>query len=266
MSIEKINYVWLVFHYETNKLTNLTGRREDKENSKASTVFKYTTASIKTFIDHNPDKINDIIVYTDDLDLIEKNIKEYINKKINLVDIKEKIDIWKKCDYPWYPKTAFLKDIHEINSSILFIDNDCICRESVDPLVEKIKDGKSVILWEPEREISNTRPYWGWQKTTNYLDRPSSYWVYNDGIIGINKKQINEGIFKKSHDMCLDVWNNVDITDIPGRPSDYIPKRVFIAQQIAICFTCQDENLDLVESRKYFHHFYSNKLECLKYL
>ena len=202
MSIEKINYVWLVFHYETNKLTNLTGRREDKENSKASTVFKYTTASIKTFIDHNPDKINDIIVYT----------------------------------------------------------------ESVDPLVEKIKDGKSVILWEPEREISNTRPYWGWQKTTNYLDRPSNYWVYNDGIIGINKKQINEGIFKKSHDMCLDVWNNVDITDIPGRPSDYIPKRVFIAQQIAICFTCQDENLDLVESRKYFHHFYSNKLECLKYL
>jgi hypothetical protein len=266
MSKEKINYVWLVFHYETNKLANLVGRKDDKENTNANIVFKYTTASIKTFITHNPDKVNDIIIYTDDTELIKHNIDKHVGKDLNIINVKNKIDVWKKSDYPWYPKTAFLKDIKSLNTSILFIDNDCICRESIDPLVNKIQNDNCVILWEPEREITNTRPYWGWQKATTYLNRPFSYWVYNDGIIGINKKYIEKDIFEKSHDMCLDVWNNVDITNIRNRPHDYVPKKVFISQQIAICFACQDEGLELVDSRKYFYHYYSNKLECLKYL
>lgn len=265
---KNISYVWLVFHYETEKLSNLTGREDDKINSNADVVFKYTTASIKTFLANNPEKEQSIKIFTDDVDLIKENINKYIgSKSITIVDIGDKINKWKVNSYPWYPKTAFLKDIKKfVEGSIMFIDNDCICKKSVDELDKLILGQKSIIFWEPEREITNTRPYWGWQKATRHLNRPFNYWVYNDGIIGVHEKEINSNIFSDSHDICMDVWENVDIKDIPGRPADYPPEKVFIAQQIAICFAGQDRKLELIESKEYFDHLYSNKMKCLDYL
>mgnify|MGYP007072006954 CR=1 FL=1 len=267
MSTEKINYVWLVFHYETNKLSSLTGRQEDKENSKADIVFKYTTASIKSFIAHNPEKAKDITIFTDDVKLIKENIKKYINQDIDIKDISEDINKWKNHSYPWNPKASFLKYLKsEFNTSIFFIDNDCICKNSTDDLEYKIKSEECIVLWELERVLTDTRPYWGWQKTAKYLNKPLSYKVFNNGIIGINKKHIEEGIFDVNYAMCLDIWKNIDLTNIPGRPNDYMPKKLFISEQISLSFVAQDKSLKIYESKNYFDHHYADKLLCLKYL
>ena len=72
---------------QTEKLSNLTGREDDKINSNADVVFKYTTASIKTFLANNPEKEQSIKIFTDDVALIKENISKYIgSKKVMIIE------------------------------------------------------------------------------------------------------------------------------------------------------------------------------------
>lgn len=269
-----MKFVWFVFHYDSPRVFNLTGRLDDRDNSHADISFKYTTASVKQFLRHNPEFLNDIIIYTDDPDRIKNELIIHGVAKssspgevdVKIKNISSDIEEWKKHDYPWYPKTRFLIKLQELNESIFYMDSDCICKKSIAPLIPQIEKGDSVVFWEAERQLPNTRPYWGWQAAADLLGRPYSYWVYNDGIIGLSKKNISKGIFEASHDICVKVWEGVDLTKIPGRPHDYPPKKVFISQQLALCFACQDSGLNLLESKDFFYHFYSDKRKCLDFL
>ena len=67
---------------------------------------------------------------------------------------------------------------------------------------------------------------------------------------------------KKSMDICCDVYNNIDVSsEYPDRHP-----RVMISQQMAICFAAQDLSLEIIESKEYFDHYYSDKRKCLNYL
>ena len=174
-----IKFNWLVFHYDFDKLKKI---RNDFDNHDIEITFKYTCASIKTFISHNPKLINDIFLWTDDKFLLTKILEQnnvYIDNN-NIIDIKSEIDEDKKNPYPWHVKSGFL--LRHMKNNAFFIDNDCICKANINSLLNKLSD-KSIILWEKERQIFNTRPYWGWQMATKYLNRPFEYWIANDGII-----------------------------------------------------------------------------------
>lgn len=257
--MKDFNFHWLIFKYDFKKLQDL--RRNDFSNHDDDLTFRYACASVKTFINHNPDLTKSIHLWVDDVDLLKTVFSKYgvDVTNLNLHDIREEIELDKKHEYPWHVKSAFL--VRHFNENSFFIDNDCICKENLTPLLESLDD-KKIVLWELERQISNTRPYWGWQLATEYLKRPFYYWVANDGIIGLTKSNLDKSIMKNSLEICHDVYKNVDIS---SRFPDRHPK-LMISQQMAVCFAAQDLGLEIVESKKYFDHFYSNKNECLKFL
>lgn len=251
-------FKWLVFHYDFSKLNEI---RKDFQNHDSEITFKYACASVKTFIKHNPKRINDIEIWTDDPIFLNKIfIENGVDLGEKIINIKNEIDADKKHPYPWKVKSAFLE--RHFNETSFFVDNDCICKKNVDELVNQLNDS-TIILWEFERQITNTRPYWGWQMATEYLKRPFTYWVANDGIIGITKNNlINHQIMNKSAIMCEDIYNNVNIS---SRFPDRHPK-LMISQQMAMCYAAQDLNLRLIESKEYFDHFYADKKKCLEFL
>ena len=253
-----MKFHWLVFHYDFSKLAKL---RDDFKNHDSEITFKYACASIKTFIQHNPERVNDIQVWTDDVALLKSICTKYnVNIEEKITDIKNEIDEDKRHPYPWKVKSGFLE--RHFDDTSFFVDNDCICKKSVNSLVDQLNDD-SIILWEFEKTINNSRPYWGWQMATEYLKRPFTYWIANDGIIGITKKNLIENqIMSKSAELCEDIYNNVNIS---LRFPERYPK-VMISQQMAMCYAAQDLNLKLVESKEYFDHFYSNKVKCLEFL
>lgn len=251
-------FKWLVFHYDFNKLNDI---RKDFLNHNSQITFEYTCASVKAFMKHNPDKVKDIEIWTDDPDFLSHIFATHkVSLPENVINIAEEINEDKRHPYPWKVKSAFLE--RHFNETAFFIDNDCICKQNVDGLVSQLDDSK-IILWEFERQITNTRPYWGWQMATEYLKRPFSYWVANDGIIGLTKiNLIDHKIMEKSAQICEDVFYNVDIS---SRFPDRHPK-LMIAQQMAMCYAAQDLNLSLIESKQYFDHFYADKKKCLEFL
>jgi len=253
-----IKFKWLVFHYDFSKLNEI---RKDFQNHDSEITFKYACASVKTFIKHNPKRINDIEIWTDDPVFLNKIFMENgVNLGEKIINIKNEIDTDKKHPYPWKVKSAFLE--RHFNETSFFIDNDCICKKNVDELVNQLNDS-TIILWEFERQITNTRPYWGWQMATEYLKRPFTYWVANDGIIGITKNNLMiHQIMNKSAIMCEDIYNNVNIS---SKFPDRHPK-LMISQQMAMCYAAQDLNLKLIESKEYFDHFYADKKKCLEFL
>lgn len=256
--MEDFNFHWLVFKYDFKKLDEI---RKDFANHDDLITFKYTCASVKTFLRHNPGREKNISIWTDDFFLVQKVFAENGIKtdKIKIFDISREIELDKQNPYPWYVKSAFL--VRHFKENSLFIDNDCICKKNIDSLLSKLDD-KKIILWEFERVISNSRPYWGWQMATEHLRRPLSYWIANDGIIGLTKKNLDQEIMKRSSNMCMDIYHNVDIS---SRFPDRHPK-LMISQQMAMCYAAQDIGLQLVESKEYFDHHYSDKKKCLEYL
>lgn len=252
-----MKFKWLVFHYDFKKLNQIRNEFKDHD---ATLTFRYACASVKTFLKHNPEFQDDVEIWTDDVDLVSKIFKQHSVPICKTYDIKEEIESDKNHPYPWKVKSGFLQR-HFLDTS-MFIDNDCICKKNISPLLSSLTDN-TIILWEFERQITNTRPYWGWQMATEYLKRPFTYWVANDGIIGITRKNlIDNQIMTKSADICEDVYNNVNIA---SRFPDRHPK-LMISQQMAMCYAAQDLKLSLVESKEYFDHFYVDKKKCLEFL
>jgi len=253
-----MKFNWLIFHYDFNKLSSF---RDDFKGHDSNLTFKYACASLKTFAAHNPERTDQINVWTDDPDLMYKILDENnIKKPKNIFDIKDEINYDKQHHYPWKVKSGFLE--RHMKDHGFFVDNDCITKKNVDSLVDKLDDDH-IVLWEFEKFISNSRPYWGWQMATEYLKRPMTYWIANEGIIGLSKKNlINNQIMSKSSVLCEDIYYNVDVS---SRFPDRHPK-IMIAQQMAMCFAAQDLNLNLIESKDYFDHFYTDKTKCLEYL
>ena len=256
--MKSFHFHWLVFKYDFSKLNEI--RKEFSTHDDLIT-FKYTCASVKTFMVHNRGREKDIFIWTDDVDLVKSTFLEngVSLQDINIVDISGEIEEDKKHPYPWNVKSSFL--VRHFNENSLFIDNDCICKRNIDDLLSRLDDSK-IALWEFERQISNTRPYWGWQMATQYLGRPFSYWVANDGIIGLTKKNTDTEIMKKSSDICSDIYDNVDIS---SKFPDRHPK-LMIAQQMAMCYAAQDMGLELIEAKDYFDHYYADKKKCLEFL
>lgn len=254
-----IKFNWIVFHYDFNKLKEL---RSDFDSHDVEITFKYTCASIKTFINHNPKLINDIFLWTDDKSLLIKTLKQnnVFIKTDNIFDIKSEIEEDMKNPNPWHVKTSFM--LRHMKNDSFFIDNDCICKASIDTLIEKLSN-KSIILWEKERQIFNSRPYWGWQMAAKHLNVPFHYWVANEGIIGLTSSSlVSKQIMNKTVIMMNDLYSNIDISSVyPDRHP-----RLMIASQISLCFVAQDLGLEIIESKEYFDHFYSDKKQCLKYL
>ncbi len=257
--MKKFDFHWLIFKYDFKKLQDL--RQNDFSNHDDDLTFKYACASVKTFMKHNPDLAKSIHLWVDDVDLLTSVFSKYgVNvDDLNLHDIREEIENDKKHEYPWNVKSAFL--VRHFKDNSFFIDNDCICKENISELLNDLDD-KKIVLWELERKIENSRPYWGWQMATEYLNKPFHYWVANDGIIGLTKSNVDKHVMQKSSEMCYDVYKNVDIS---SRFPDRHPK-LMISQQMAMCFAAQDLELQIIESKKYFDHFYSNKNECLRFL
>lgn len=251
-----MKFKWLVFHYNFNKLNEL---RPDFKGHDSIMTFQYACASVKTFLQHNPTRLKQVEIWTDDIELVNETFQRYGLPACETFDIRNEIQEDKEHSYPWKVKSAFLE--RHFNDTSFFIDNDCICKKNVDSLISELRDD-SIILWEFERQINNTRPYWGWQMATEYLKKPFTYWVANDGIIGLTKKNIDAGIMSVSAAMCEDVYMNVNIA---SKFPDRHPK-LMISQQMAMCYAAQDMGLRLVQSKDYFDHFYSDKKKCLEFL
>lgn len=254
--MNNFKFHWLIFKYDFEKLSKM---RKEFDNHNDDITFRYACASVKTFLANNPTLANNVYLWTDDVALLTKVFNFYNVKTPNIIDIKDEIEQDKKHPYPWNVKSMFL--VRHFGGNSFFVDNDCICKSNVESLVNSINDS-SVAFWEFERKITDTRPYWGWQMATEYLKRPFSYWVANDGIIGTSEATFNKGIMNKSLEICHDLYQNVDIS---SRFPDRHPK-LMISQQMAVCFAAQDLGLNLVESKNFFDHHYINKDICLKYL
>jgi hypothetical protein len=238
----------------------LNSIRPDFKGHTDTSAFTYSCASVKTFLKQNPALANDVVVWTDDTNLLNQI---YASNGVSLSDIRDissAIQSYKLHPYPWNVKSAFMVDFFSIeNDTSMFIDNDCICLASLDPLLQKLTN-KSVIFWEKERQIKNSRDYWGWKLSCDHLKRSHEYWIANDGIIGLTKE--NLGINNKARQYCLDVYDNVDISkSFPQRH----PK-LMISQQLGLCFAAQDAGLEIIESNCFFFHFYADKKKCLEYL
>ena len=252
-----MDFHWLIFHYDFNKFKKI---RKDFNNHDSTITFDYACASVKTFISKNKHYLDNVHLWTDDVEFLTKTFKKHNVPLVGHVhDIRNEIEEDKQHPYPWKVKSAFLQR-HVLQTS-LFIDNDCICKFNIDPLINDLNDSK-IILWEFERQITNTRPYWGWQMATEYLKRPFTYWVANDGIIGLTTKNLQSGIMNNSARICEDVYDNVDIS---SRFPERHPK-LMISQQMAMCYAAQDIGLELIESKQYFDHHYDDKKKCLSYL
>jgi hypothetical protein len=242
--------VWLVFEYDRKKLSDV-GRGQDMYHDNIE-VFKYTTASIKTFLAHNNNLKDSINIFTDNKFLMVDLLKQYdvFYEGLNVYDIKDKIEDWKLHSYPWNPKAAFLKYISEFNDDIFFIDNDCICKNNVDVLIESIKSEDKIYFWEKERKISESREYWGWKAAAKNTGNPEEYYVYNDGIIVLGKRFIEQGYFDNSYNMMETIWK----------------LEVFTATQLATCFVAQQLGLEIGETKDYFDHHYGDKSKCLEFI
>jgi hypothetical protein len=252
-----MKFHWLIFKYDISKLQDM---RPDYKGHDNTTAFTYACASVKTFLTHN-DRFDDCVIWTDDISLVRDVFSKYnVKCPSDIREIRADIERYKKHLYPWNVKSEFMVDyFSKEGRASLFVDNDCICKKSVDGLSTQLTD-QTVILWEKERQIKNSRDYWGWKLSADHLHKSHEYWVANDGIIGLTKNNLNINNLARKY--CLDLYENVDI-------SKFYPDRhpkLMISQQMAICFAAQDNGLEILESKEYFDHFYSDKSKCIAFL
>lgn len=243
--------VWLVFEYDRKKIYDTVGREQDMRHDNKE-VFEYTTASIKTFLDHNNHLKDSINIFTDNKPLMVELLKQYgvFYEGIIIYDIADKLENWKSHEYPWNPKVEFLKYISNLNDDIFFIDNDCICKRNVDALIESVNNEDKIYLWEKERKISESREYWGWKSAAKHTGSSEEGWIYNSGIIIVGRRFIEQGLFDK----CSDMFEKV------------CELNLFPADQLALCFAAYQFGLEFCETVEYFDHYYDNKSKCLEFI
>lgn len=242
----------LTFYYDLQKLKS-NGRfwADEIYGETKEIMFSYSAASYATFLDKNPNI--DLIIYTDDVDLMIKKMMLYnVNlSKISYIDFNNQLQKAKESKFTFQPLVDMLLDAKKYNEFILKIDNDLIWNNSL-PVFDENND---ILVWKYERIVKNGDARMGEIKVCEEVCNNIDFAIFNTGVLGyplkyditefynICKKMTQVNILPVS-DLGVDIWH--------------------VCDQTAHCWLFHKNNYNITELYHYVDHYYDNKLLCLE--
>lgn len=244
----------LIFDYDLEKMKNSGRPWANHAYKDKDFVFKYSAASIATFLEKNPHLVYEVL--TDDVDLLSKNIDLYkvSTSNLKIIDAKNLIDTWSSHWYCFWPLLQSFDHFSRFGERVLKLDNDLTCLKPIDDLLKH----EGAIVWKKERLCSSGRDYWGEKFASQRALGTDNFIIYNTGTWGISEKYLHS--VPEILQIC-EKMISVDISPVSRFPeSPGVVARVYsTSDQVSNCFFLHKNNIPIKESYEWFdHHCYSH--------
>jgi hypothetical protein len=251
-----MKFIGLVFDYDTKKMSDNIGRKWAPDAYKNKDfIFKYSTASVASVLHHNPN--TEYIIYTDDVDLLDREISKYkVSKKsLVLVDWKDNLQDWKNHKYPFYPLLMLMKNNQlRGKEDYVKLDNDLFCHRPFN--LEEMEDD-TAYTWKYERIVANGDPRWGEKLICQTVFGTQNIPIFNCGVLGLSKN--NHHLVDEVVDVCeqLTNVNILPVTDV-GSPIYHC------CEQVAYNWIFHSKKIKVMETNYWFDHYFDNKQKCIE--
>lgn len=255
--------VSLVFNYDLEKQRQ-SGRLWGKQGYRSKEyIFEYSSASIATFLHHNPDR--EYIVNTDDVACLEENMSKYnvSTANLKLVDTRERLEEWKKHKYCFNPAMMHFKEhLTHPGEHIIKLDNDLTCLKPID----EIENFEGALIWQTEFPISDGREYWGERKVAREVVGTENFNSYNIGVFGLSPKYVP--LVDEMIDIAYKMLD-VDISEIVYFKEDpaFKAKMWSCSEQTAYSYVLDARGVPVRQMDDFFNHHcygFTAKDQCIK--
>lgn len=247
-----MKFIALTFDYNIDNLQEIGRKWAPKVYKGKEFIFEYSAASYASFIYWNSDKIFEI--YTDDVDLLTKELNKYnvCLDNVKLIDWSKEINIYKKNKYSFKPVIELVKLYKNCEDYLVKLDNDLICKKKF--VVDNQND---VMLWKYERVVTEGNPLWGEKLVCEKTVGTTDFKIYNIGVMGIPKTFWKH--YEEYEKICEDMVN-IDISMITDVDSNIY----HCCEQTAYNWIFDKYSFNIIESYDIFEHHFEVKARCIE--
>jgi hypothetical protein len=248
-----MKFIGLVFDYDLGKLSSIGRKWAGDIYRNKYRIFEYSAASIASVLHTNPQ--TEYRVYTDDVDFLFDNIRQYNvpTNNLTLVDWSSNLAEWKQHRYPFYCAMMLMKHNCFIGKEdIVKLDNDLICKREFLPNMTS----NTSIIWKFEGMVCDGDDRTGEKHIAQVALGDTNFSRYNMGVLGL---------CKDDHYLIDDVISiceqlvNVDISKI----TDVDSSIYHCCEQTAYNWIFHKKNFSVIQSYDVFDHYFADKSNCM---
>jgi len=249
-----MKFLGLVFDYDLGKLSSIGRTWAGSVYRSKKFIFEYSAASIASVLYTNP--LTEYRVYTDDVDFLFDNIKQYNvpTNNLTLVDWSSNLAEWKQHRYPFYCAMMLMKhNCFMGKEDVVKLDNDLICKHQFLPT--NITP-KTSIMWKFEGMVCDGDDRWGEKHISQIALGNTNFARYNMGVLGLSKE--DHYVVDDAIAVCEQLVN-VDISKV----TDIDTSVWHCCEQTAYNWVFHRDEFSIVQAHDCFDHHFTDKQNCV---